>query len=137
MLLHRATLAIVAITLVTLAPAHADQLAPDDLAKKNDGGYVTGLPLFAYSTDLGLGLGARVYDYWDSHRDDPRFAFILAPFFDIGRPYDSLGDLSLHDWQPSYGGAFRIAWNLATVITVDYGRSSEDTGLYINFNHIC
>ena len=65
-----------------------------------------------------------------------RFAFILAPFFDIGRPYDSLGDLSLRDWQACYGGAFRIAWNLATIVTVDYGRSSEDAGLYINFNHI-
>ena len=65
-----------------------------------------------------------------------RFGFILVPFFDIGRPYDSLGDLSLRKWRPSYGGAFRIAWNLATIITADYGRSSEDSGLYINFNHI-
>jgi hypothetical protein len=65
-----------------------------------------------------------------------RFAFIAAPFLDIGRPFDALGDLSLHDWQVSYGGAFRIAWNLATIVTVDYGRSSEDTGFYVNFNHI-
>ncbi|MEO7736215.1 MAG: BamA/TamA family outer membrane protein [Kofleriaceae bacterium] len=64
------------------------------------------------------------------------FGFILAPFFDIGRTYDSLADLSLSSWQASYGGAFRIAWNLATVVTVDYGRSSEDAGFYINFNHI-
>lgn len=34
------------------------------------------------------------------------------------------------------GGALRISWNLATVITADYGVSPEDTGLYINFNHI-
>src|SRR4051812_26956910 len=53
-------------------PAHADP--PSNLADKNDGGYVTGLPLFAYSTDLGLGLGARVYYYWNGHPDDPRFA---------------------------------------------------------------
>jgi outer membrane protein assembly factor BamA len=65
-----------------------------------------------------------------------RFGFIVAPFFDVGRPYDSLGQLSLRDWRPSYGGAFRVAWNLATVVTVDYGRSSEDTGFYVNFNHI-
>ena len=65
-----------------------------------------------------------------------RFAFIVAPFFDIGRPFDGLGDLTVHDWQASYGGAFRIAWNLATIVTVDYGRSSEDSGFYINFNHI-
>jgi len=70
------------------------------------------------------------------HLKGQRFAFILAPFFDIGRPYDSLGELSLHSWQSAYGGAFRIAWNQATIITADYGRSSEDTGFYINFGHI-
>lgn len=52
--------------------AHADP--PSNLADKNDGGYVTGLPLFAYSTDLGLGLGARVYYYWNGHPSDRRFA---------------------------------------------------------------
>jgi hypothetical protein len=65
-----------------------------------------------------------------------RLGFIAAPFFDIGRPFDALGDLTLRDWQPSYGGALRIAWNLATIVTVDYGRSSEDAGFYVNFNHI-
>jgi hypothetical protein len=55
---------------------------------------------------------------------------------DIGRPYDSLGELTLRNWRTSYGGAFRISWNLATIITVDYGRSAEDAGFYINFNHI-
>lgn len=65
-----------------------------------------------------------------------RFGFIAAPFFDAGRPYDSLGQLSLRNWRPSYGSALRIAWNLATIVTVDYGVSSEDTGFYVNFNHI-
>ena len=65
-----------------------------------------------------------------------RFGFIAAPFFDAGRPYDSLGQLSPRRWRASYGGALRIAWNLATIVTIDYGVSSEDTGFYINFNHI-
>ena len=65
-----------------------------------------------------------------------KFAFIVVPFVDVGRPYDSLGELTLHDWKPTLGGAFRIAWNLATVITIDYGRSAEDAGFYVNFNHI-
>jgi hypothetical protein len=68
---------------------------------------------------------------WGQH-----FGFIVAPFADIGRAYDSLADLTPYAWQRSYGGAFRIAWNLATIVTVDYGRSSEDAGFYINFNHI-
>lgn len=65
-----------------------------------------------------------------------KFAFIVAPFVDVGRPYDDLSQLTLRDWQKTVGGALRIAWNLATVITVDYGVSSEDTGFYVNFNHI-
>ena len=65
-----------------------------------------------------------------------RLAFIAVPFLDVGRPFDRLGDLTIRDWRLSYGGALRISWNLATIITVDYGRSSEDSGLYINFNHI-
>jgi hypothetical protein len=65
-----------------------------------------------------------------------KLALILVPFVDVGRPYDSLGQLTWRDWQPSYGGAVRIPWNLATVVSVDYGRSSEGTGFYVNFNHI-
>ena len=65
-----------------------------------------------------------------------RFGFIAAPFFDAGRPYDSFGELSLRGWRAAYGGALRIAWNLATIVTIDYGVSSEDTGFYVNFNHI-
>jgi hypothetical protein len=65
-----------------------------------------------------------------------RFAFLIAPFFDVGRPYDALDDLTLRAWQAAYGAAFRVAWNQATIVTVDYGRSAEDAGLYVNFNHI-
>ena len=65
-----------------------------------------------------------------------KLAFIAVPFLDVGRPFDKLGDLTVKDWRLSYGGALRISWNLATIITVDYGLSAEDSGLYINFNHI-
>lgn len=65
-----------------------------------------------------------------------KLAFIAVPFLDVGRPFDRLSELTLRRWRPSYGGALRISWNLATVVTVDYGMSPEDSGLYINFNHI-
>ncbi|MCX5744896.1 MAG: BamA/TamA family outer membrane protein [Proteobacteria bacterium] len=57
---------------VGLGLAHGDTLTPDDLARKNEKGYVTGLPLFAYSTDIGV--GARAYYFWNGTRGDPRFA---------------------------------------------------------------
>ena len=65
-----------------------------------------------------------------------KFALLAVPFVDLGRSFDDAAALTLSDWRPSYGGALRISWNLATIITVDYGRSAEDAGLYINFGHI-
>ncbi len=65
-----------------------------------------------------------------------KFGLILAPFVDVGRPYDHVSELTYRDWRPSVGSALRIAWNLSTIITIDYGVSPEDTGFYINFNHI-
>ena len=64
-----------------------------------------------------------------------KFALMAVPFVDAGRVYDNLGDLTFDGWRRGQGAAFRISWNLATIVTVDYGFSSEDTGLYINFNH--
>jgi len=65
-----------------------------------------------------------------------KLAFIAVPFVDVGRPFDNLGQLTFSSWKPSYGGALRVSWNLATIASIDYGVSPEDTGLYINFNHI-
>ncbi|MEJ7596531.1 MAG: DUF5982 domain-containing protein [Kofleriaceae bacterium] len=64
---------VLAMLVVAVISARADRLSPDDLARKNVGGYVTGLPLFAYSTDIGFGIGARAYYYWNGQRDDDRF----------------------------------------------------------------
>jgi outer membrane protein assembly factor BamA len=65
-----------------------------------------------------------------------KLALIAVPFLDMGATHDRLADLSVADWRRSQGAALRISWNLATIITIDYGRSGEDSGLYINFNHI-
>lgn len=65
-----------------------------------------------------------------------KLALIAAPFLDTGRSFDRASDLGFHAWRLAYGGALRISWNLATLVTIDYGRSSEDSGLYINFGHI-
>ena len=65
-----------------------------------------------------------------------KFGLIAVPFFDIGRSFDNFHAINFRDWRPGYGGALRISWNQATIITVDYGVSSEDTGFYVNFGHI-
>jgi hemolysin activation/secretion protein len=64
------------------------------------------------------------------------FALIAVPFLDIGRVFDNVGQTTFAGWKRTQGAGLRIAWNEATVIMVDYGFSDEDTGLYLNFNHI-
>ncbi|MND05342.1 hypothetical protein D3C83_260680 [compost metagenome] len=49
--------------------------------------------------------------------------------------FASVSDFGFADWRHGQGAGFRASWNLATVISVDYAFSSEDRGLYINFNH--
>jgi outer membrane protein assembly factor BamA len=63
------------------------------------------------------------------------FAFMLAPFIDLGRVFDRFGDTSLKRWSHGQGAALRIICNQATVVSVDYGISQEGYGLYINFGH--
>lgn len=66
---------------------------------------------------------------------EQKFALMLVPFLDVGRVFPSVADFSFSDWRRGQGAGFRASWNLATVISVDYAFSSEDSGLYINFNH--
>ena len=64
------------------------------------------------------------------------FGFILVPFLDLGRTFDSVLDTTLTGWKNGQGAGLRIAWNQATIAFVDVGFSREDAGVYINFNHI-
>ncbi|HWO22169.1 MAG TPA: DUF5982 domain-containing protein [Kofleriaceae bacterium] len=65
-----------------------------------------------------------------------KFAFIAAPFFDYGRAFDRISEATFRSWLPSYGGAFRVSWNLSTIGTFEYGISREGTGFYANFGHM-
>ncbi len=60
---------------------------------------------------------------------------MLAPFVDVGRVFDSVSDVALRRFRNGQGAGFRIAWNQATVIVIDYGVSREGSSLYVNFNH--
>ena len=64
-----------------------------------------------------------------------RFGLMLVPFVDAGRTFDRIADSSLADYKIGAGAGFRIAWNQATIINADYGRSAEGSALYINFGH--
>jgi hypothetical protein len=51
------------------------RLTDEDIGRKNEGYYFTGLPLFAYDPLIGYGGGARAYFFYDGKHDDPLFAY--------------------------------------------------------------
>jgi outer membrane protein assembly factor BamA len=63
------------------------------------------------------------------------FALSVAPFLDLGRVFDRVEDFSFASWKRGEGGGLRIAWNRATIIVLDYGFSTEGSGLYMDFGH--
>lgn len=76
----RALAILVAVTRIAAADR---RLSDEDLARKQERGYVTAVPLAAYSVDFGYGAGARAYYYWNGTRDDPRFVrtpYLLRTF---------------------------------------------------------
>ncbi len=65
-----------------------------------------------------------------------RFALIAVPALDLGATYDRVSDFRLGGWKRSQGGALRVSWNQATILTTEYAFSEEDSGFYVNFNHM-
>lgn len=55
-----------------------------------------------------------------------RFTFAVAPFFDAGTVRDRWQDLKFTKIKYSYGGGLKVGWNQSTIISFDYGISSED-----------
>lgn len=64
-----------------------------------------------------------------------RFALIAVPTLDLGATYDRVSAMRLRGWKRSQGGALRISWNQATILTTEYAFSDEDSAFYVNFNH--
>ena len=65
-----------------------------------------------------------------------RFALIAVPAMDLGATFDRVSELRLAGWKRSQGGALRISWNQATILTTEYAFSAEDSAFYVNFNHM-
>lgn len=76
------------------------------------------------------------FNFYKTHTLGQTFDFMVVPFVDAGKVFDSVSDTDLSGYKYTYGAGMRIAWNQATIIMIDYGQSVEDSGLYINFGHI-
>jgi len=59
-----------------------------------------------------------------------------VPFFDIGGIWNSFASMSKNNnFRYSEGMGLRIAWNVNTVIRLDYAISKEDGQFFLQFNH--
>jgi outer membrane translocation and assembly module TamA len=61
--------------------------------------------------------------------------FMVVPFVDAGRVFDSIGDTALAGWKIDGGAGLRLAWNLSTVISFDYGISRESSFFNMELGH--
>jgi len=67
---------------------------------------------------------------WKQH-----LRFMLVPFVDTGRVFDSIRDTTLQDWKFDGGIGLRLAWNLSTIVSFDYARSGEGSLFYMELGH--
>ena len=64
-----------------------------------------------------------------------RLSFTLAPFLDLGNDFDNISSVSMRDWKLSGGAGLRLTWNVSTVVSFDYGVSSEGQAFYMGLGH--
>jgi outer membrane translocation and assembly module TamA len=70
------------------------------------------------------------FTVWDQHLRP-----MLSPFVDAGRVFDTVRRFSVKDWKITGGMSVRLAWNLATIISFDYGIGSEGNLFYMELGH--
>jgi hypothetical protein len=80
--------------------------------------------------NLELRWGLPDFTVWNQH-----FRPMLAPFVEAGRVFDAIRRFSVNDWKFTGGGSLRLAWNLATLISFDYGFSREGSLFYMMLGH--
>jgi hypothetical protein len=108
-------------------------------------GDVTGLgghpTLRGFSTDRFVGDAAAYangelrWSFAEKMLGSQHLRFMLVPFVDTGRVFDSVGDTTLKDWKFDGGVGFRLAWNLSTVVSFDFARSGEGNLFYMELGH--
>jgi hypothetical protein len=124
--------------LLLAAPALGGKLSPEDLKKKREGWYPTGLPLINYTTDAGLGYGLRAYYFNNGKKDDPYFD--RAPYFVQleAQFFQSTRGQAYHDLQvdlPYLGGTkWRLKGEIVywSIINANYfgiGANNSDASL--------
>ncbi len=108
-------------------------MSEEDLAKKREGWYPTGLPLVNFSSDTGLGYGLRLYLYNNGSREDPAFA--TAPYFlqTYIQYFATTGGWQYHEWNIDrlkiFGSNFRtkVSFVYEKKLNANYFGQGADT----------
>lgn len=69
------------------------------------------------------------------HLWDQFFQLSIVPFYDVGRVWDKLNQVSTMGYKHSRGIGLRIVWDQATVILMDWAVSKEDKLFYLDIGH--
>jgi hypothetical protein len=54
---------------------------------------------------------------------------------ETGSVFNPVGDTSFDNWKFDGGIGFRIAWNLSTIVSIDYARSGEGSLFSMELGH--
>ncbi len=94
----------------------AARMSDEDLAKKREGWYPTGLPLVNFSSDTGLGYGLRLYLYNNGSKEDPAFAYTPYSLQTYIQYFATTGGWQYHEWNVDkmkvFGSDFRVKTSL-------------------------
>jgi len=63
---------------------------------------------------------------------EENFTISIVPSIDFGRVWDKAKNVSLKDYMYSKTLGLRIIWNQSTVISMDYGKSGEDSQFFLD-----
>ena len=133
-----AVLTSITLTIASTAALAGAKLSAEDLEKKNEGWYPSGLPLVNASSDAGVGYGLRLYMYDNGTKNDPYFD--ETPYFTrfYGQFFQTTKGQAFHELNLDMPYAFDTEWRLtgnvmyAEVLSANYfgmGSGAADTGL--------
>lgn len=88
------------------------RLSDEDLAKKKEGGYFTGLPLANYDSNTGFGAGARLYHFYNGKRTDPLFAYTPYEYRTFATVFFTTRGLQFHWLDFDAPALFGTPWRL-------------------------
>lgn len=111
---------------------------PNDEARQGLGGFKTlrGNVSNRFTSDVFMHANAELrWTFGDYTIFKQNITMMFVPFVDTGRVFDDFRETSLQDWKVGTGAGIRLAWNVATLISFDFGVSSEGSLFWMEIGH--